>query len=94
MDLIQARRKKTDGQSKAAFVVCQQIVRTNLAFEIGDVLDAYSLPVLNGRTNHRVAYAEALSSGSAVLDMTSAKKAAAEIRQITSESLSLLHSEQ
>lgn len=91
VELIQARRETTGGSPKAAFVVCQQVARTNLASEIGDVLDAYSLPVMDGRTNHRVAYAEALSSGTTVLDMAGATKAAAEIRQITTESLSLLH---
>lgn len=90
VDLIQTRRDVTGGRPAAAFVVCQQIARTNLAAEIGDVLDTYALPVLDGRTNHRVAYAEALSSGTTVLDMTGATKAATEIRQIADEVLSLL----
>lgn len=93
VDLVQARRETMNGQLKAAFVVCQQIARTNLAKEIGDVLDAYVVPTLDGRTNHRVAYAEALSIGTTVLDMPGAEKAAREVRQIADESLSLLHSD-
>lgn len=94
LSLIETRREKTGGRPKAAFVVCQQVARTNLAAEMGDVLDAYPLPVLNGRTGHRVAYAEALSSGTTVLDLTGASKAETEIRNITDEVLSLLDSDQ
>jgi chromosome partitioning protein len=90
LDSIQTRREKTGGTPRAAFVVCQQIARTNLASEIGDVLGAYALPTLDARTNHRVAYAEALSSGTTVLDLPGAKKAEEEIRQIAEQSLELL----
>ncbi|MCS3755209.1 ParA family partition ATPase [Salinibacter ruber] len=86
---IQTRRDQT-GEPRAAFVVSQQIARTNLASEIGDVLDTYSLPTLEERTNHRIAYAEALSSGTTVLDMLGAKKAQDEILRITEQSLQLL----
>jgi chromosome partitioning protein len=86
---IQTRRDQT-GEPRAAFVVSQQIARTNLASEIGDVLDTYSLPTLEERTNHRIAYAEALSSGTTVLDMPGAKKAQDEILRITEQSLQLL----
>jgi len=90
LDSIQTRREETGGTPRAAFVVCQQIARTNLASEIGDVLGAYALPTLDARTNHRVAYAEALSSGTTVLDMPGAKKAEEEIRRIAKQSLELL----
>ncbi len=90
LDSIQTRREKTGGTPWAAFVVCQQIARTNLASEIGDVLGAYALPTLDARTNHRVAYAEALSSGTTVLDLPGAKKAEEEIRRIAEQSLELL----
>jgi chromosome partitioning protein len=92
LDSIQARRETTGGKPQATFVVCQQIARTNLASEIGDVLGGYPLPVLDERTNHRVAYAEALSSGTTVMDMPGAKKAEAEIQRIAEQSLELLRS--
>jgi chromosome partitioning protein len=79
----------TGGVPAAAFVISQQIVGTNLAGEIGDVLGEYDLPVLDGRTSQRVAYAEALSVGSTVLDMKPSSKAAAEVRTLTEETLEL-----
>lgn len=91
---IQARHEKTDGQPHAAFVVCQQIARTNLAEEIGEVLEEYPFPTLEERTNHRVAYAEALSSGMTVLDVPGAKKAENEIRRIAEQSFELLYPHQ
>ena len=87
---IQTRRETTGRKPQVAFVVCQQVARTNLASEIEDVLAGYELPVLEGRTNHRIAYAEALSSGTTVLDMPGAKKAEAEIQRIAEQSLELL----
>lgn len=97
VELVSARQEVTrsesapQGSPRAAFVVSQQIVGTNLAGEIGDVLASYELPVLDGRTAQRVAYAEALSLGTTVLDMEPGGKAAAEIRQITDETLALAH---
>lgn len=93
--LIHTRREKTGGRPQAAFVVCQQIARSTVASEIGDVLvGSYPLPVLGGRTSHRAAYAEALSSGTTVLDLPEATSAETEIRQIADESLSLLGADQ
>jgi len=94
VNLIHTRRDVTGGRPAAAFVVCQQIARTNLASEIGDVLDSYPLPTLDARTGHRVAYAEALSTGTTVLDMPRAKKAEREIRRIAERSLELLRIDQ
>ena len=70
----------------AAFVVSRQIVRTNLADEIAEALAGYELPVLDGRTSQRVAYAEALGVGRSVLDI-GASKAAAEVQALTNEVL-------
>jgi chromosome partitioning protein len=87
--VIRNRQRMTGGVPAAAFVISQQIVGTNLAGEIGDVLGEYDLPVLDGRTSQRVAYAEALSVGSTVLDMKPSSKAAAEVRTLTEETLEL-----
>jgi len=89
VQLVKARRKQT-GAPAAAFVVCQQIVGTNLAGEIEGVLDRYGLPVLGGRLSQRVAFAEALSLGKSVLDTKPSGKAAAEVRQLTTDTLELL----
>ncbi len=90
LELIQKRREESGGQPRAAFVISQQVARTNLASEIGEVLEEYPIPVLEGRTSRRVAYAEALSSGRTVLDLSGAEKAEAEIQQITRDVLELM----
>lgn len=82
-------RQRMSGRPAAAFVISQQIVGTNLAGEIGGVLEQYEVPVLEGRTSQRVAYAEALSVGSTVLDMEPNGKAAEEVRTLTEETLEL-----
>jgi chromosome partitioning protein len=87
--VIRNRQRMTGGVPTAAFVISQQIVGTNLAGEIADVLGQYDLPALEGRTSQRVAYAEALSVGSTVLDMEPEGRAAAEVRAITEETLQL-----
>jgi chromosome partitioning protein len=75
----------------AAFVISQEIVGTNLAGEIGGVLEQYELPVLDGRTAQRIAYAEALSLGSTVLDAKPKGKAAREVRQLTRDTMDLIN---
>ena len=87
--VIRNRQRMTGGTPEAAFLISQQIVNTNLAGEIGEVLGQYDIPVLDGRTSQRVAYAEALSVGSTVLDMKPSSKAAAEVRKIADETLNL-----
>lgn len=89
VSVVKGRRRQT-GKPDAAFVVSQAIVGTNLAGEIESVLDRFELPVFDGRTSQRVAYAEALSLGKTVLDTDPSGKAAAEVRQITEETLQLL----
>ena len=63
---------------------------TNLAEEMDEALTSYELPILDGRTAQRIAYAEALSLGSTVLDTASRSKAAGEIKQITRDTLTLI----
>lgn len=87
IELIQTRQQVTGGKPRAAFVVSRQIVGTTLAGEIGDVLEEYGVPMLEGRTSQRVAYTEALNLGLSVLDLNGAEKAANEIRMITDEVL-------
>lgn len=74
----------------AALVVSRQIVGTNLADEIADGLEAYGLPILDGRTSQRVAYAESMFEGKTVLDVPGADKAAREIQGIATELSELL----
>lgn len=94
VSVVKNRQRMTGGVPRSAFVISQQIVGTNLAGEIADVLGGYELPVLEGRTSQRVAYAEALSVGSTVLDMKPEGKAADEIRTITEETVQLTQNQQ
>ena len=75
----------------AAFVVVRAVVRTRLAREITDGLQAtYGVPVFEHRMAQRVAYAEAMFDGRTVLDLSGASKAQAEIDGITTELAALL----
>ena len=86
VDVIRTRQEAA-GTPKAAFVVSQQIVRTNLADVVQEALEGYELPVFEARTAQRVVYAESMIDGSTVLDDAPNSKAATEIRAIKEELL-------
>jgi chromosome partitioning protein len=88
--IVRSRQRMTGGTPAAAFVISQQIVGTNLAGEMDEALNAYELPILEGRTAQRIAYAESLSLGSMVLDTAPSSKAAEEVQQITRDTLTLI----
>jgi chromosome partitioning protein len=72
--------------TSGAFLITQQKPRTNLAGEVAEGLsEAYSLPVLDSRLSHRVAYAEAMFDGRTALDVSGARKAKDEIRALLDE---------
>jgi chromosome partitioning protein len=73
----------------AGIVVSRAITGTNLASEIVEGLEGYDLPVFEGRTHQRVAYAEAMFSGQTVLDVR-APKAQQEVQQVATELAGLL----
>ena len=88
VDLVQARREVT-GAPRVAFVVSQQVLRSNLASSVNEALAAFNEPVLEARTSSRVAYAEALGAGLSVLDLDDSK-AAEEVEALTDEVLTHL----
>jgi chromosome partitioning protein len=90
VDMARARKEAT-GAPDAAFVVSQQVARSNLASTVQDALSTFDIDVMDARTSHRVAYAEALGAGRSVLDLPDARKAAAEIRELARETLNRLH---
>lgn len=75
----------------AVIVLSRAVVGTKEADEATEALQSFGLPVLNGRTSQRIAYSRALGQGKSVLDLPSAKKAAAEIRSLSDEALSHLN---
>lgn len=83
IDIVRARQSVT-GSPDVAFVVSQQVARSNLADSVQDALEALGVDVMDARTSHRVAYAEALGVGRSVLD-TGDSKAAAEVRKLAAE---------
>lgn len=93
VDLVKTRQEVTDGQPKAALVISRQITGTNLAADVEQALSAFELPVLQGRTSQRVAYAQAMGQGRSVLDTHAGSKAAEEIEAVTQEVISLLENE-
>jgi chromosome partitioning protein len=90
VSIIRERQLIAD-QPQAAFVVSQQVARTNLADSIDDALrqEYEDIPVLSARTNSRVAYAEVMSTGNAVID-GSDTRASSEVRSIADEIHALL----
>lgn len=74
----------------AAFVISRKIVGTNLAGDVVDTLEDLHLPILTPGTSQRVAYAEVLTKGQSVLDLSDAEKAKKEIQNIASELINFL----
>jgi len=91
--LVKTRQEVTGGRPKGALVISRQITGTNLAADVEEALSAFELPVLQGRTSQRVAYAQAMGQGRSVLDTHSGSKAAQEVEAITREVITLLNSE-
>ena len=70
---------------KAAFVVSRKISRSALGRDIADALAEFSLPILKAGTSQRVAYADALTEGSTVIESQPRSAAADEIRALLAE---------
>ena len=78
-------------KTKTAFIINRQILNTNLASDIVGVLKEFGLPVFKSRTTQRVIYAEALSTGTTVLDVEMNGQASIEIQNIVQELLELIN---
>lgn len=85
IDLIKARQEVSDGKPKAFFIVNRQIKNTNIAHDIQKILEEFEIPVFKSRTCQRVVYAEALSTGTTVLDIEPGGAAAEEINNLYQE---------
>lgn len=91
VSLIKARQEVTEGEPKASFLINRQIKNTNLAGDIVQILKEFQIPVFQSRTSQRVIYAEALSTGTTVLDVEPKGAAAQEIKNISKELMELIH---
>jgi chromosome partitioning protein len=70
---------------KAAFVISRKIGRTVMSRTINDALAGFEIPILKNGTTQRVAYAEALTGGTTVIEMQPYGDAAMEIKRILKE---------
>jgi chromosome partitioning protein len=85
VSLIKARQEVTEGRPRAFFIINRQIKNTNIASDIHEILKEFEIPVFKSRTSQRVIYAEALSTGTTVLDLEPSGVAAEEINQLSKE---------
>jgi chromosome partitioning protein len=70
---------------KAVFVVTRRIGRTLIGRNITAALEEFDIPILKAGTMQRIAYAEALTGGTTVIEMQPNGEAAQEIRRILKE---------
>jgi chromosome partitioning protein len=70
---------------KSVFVVSRRIGRTVLGRDISEALAEFQIPILRTGTAQRVAYAEALTGGTTVIEQQPSGPAAQEIRGILAE---------
>jgi len=70
---------------KSAFIVSRKIGRTVLSRNIQEALVSFELPILKNSTTQRVAYAEAMTGGTTVIEANPYSDAAFEIRRILKE---------
>ncbi len=70
---------------KAAFVVSRRVGRTVLGRSIVEALADFGIPILKAGTSQRVAYAEAMTGGTTVIEMNPTSEASMEINRILKE---------
>ncbi|HUB16062.1 MAG TPA: ParA family partition ATPase [Acetobacteraceae bacterium] len=70
---------------KSVFVVSRKIGRTVLGRDIAEALAEFDIPILHAGTTQRVAYAEALTGGTTVIEQQPRSPAAEEVRAILAE---------
>ena len=68
VDAVKLRQSSNRGFPKAAFVISMGRPRTRFSQQIGAALGELGLPILQGRTTEREAYALAAGEGSSVLE--------------------------
>jgi chromosome partitioning protein len=84
VDLCKEAHSFKDSQ-KAVFVVSRKVGRTILGRNINDALAGFEIPILKAGTSQRVAYAEAMTGGTTVIEMNPYSDASMEINRILKE---------
>lgn len=86
LDYLAHIQKIRKGMPKAAFILCRQNSRTNMAEVIRESLKKYNLPIFNAGTFDRLAYLSCLDTGLTVFELGyKAKAAQKEILNIMEE---------
>lgn len=70
---------------KSVFVISRKIGRSTLGRDIPAALAEFQIPILKAGTTQRVAYAEALTAGTTVIEQQPDGQAAQEVRAILAE---------
>ena len=84
VEAVKLRQSGNRGRPKAAFVISMGRPRTRFSRQIGTALAELGLPILEGRTTEREAYAVAAGEGTSVLEGRD-RVARAEIKAICDE---------
>ena len=84
VDAVKLRQAGNDGRPRAAFVISMGRPRTKFSQSINAALAEFGLPILQGRTTEREAYAVAAGEGGSVLEGRD-RVAKAEISNICNE---------
>jgi chromosome partitioning protein len=84
VQLVKEAREFKETQ-KAVFVLTRRIGRTLIGRNITAALEEFDIPILKAGTMQRIAYAEALTGGTTVIEMQPNGEAAQEIRRILKE---------
>jgi chromosome partitioning protein len=85
VDLVRQRQEIADGKPKAAFIISRQITNTRLANESKQALQELGMPIFQGVTSQKIAYAQASSNGRTVLDSDPEGAAGKEITALAKE---------
>ena len=84
VSLVKEARSFKETQ-KSAFVVSRKIGRTVLGREINEALAEFGLPILKSGTTQRIAFAEAMTAGTTVIEREPTGAAAEEIKALLAE---------
>ena len=90
VDAVKLRQAGNRGWPRAAFVISMERPRTRLSRSIGPALAELGMPILQGRTTEREAYAVAGGEGGSVLEGRD-RQARAEIIAIRGEVEEMCH---
>jgi chromosome partitioning protein len=82
--LVEGSRKRRRGLI-CRLLICRKVSRTRIGREARDALETYGLKIFNTEICQRIAYVEAVTSGSSVLQYAPSSIASREVRRLCRE---------